>query len=277
MRVEMAYEASLEFLQEGGTVRLAMAGGALGNEPVAAVAHGTCELAVLALCGLPFGVFVFVAAAANGRVGIAVVRDLQRCVSRMACEAVFHLQLWQMRRMAVEAGRDLAVHRVAVGTSHLGVGTWKFGELLGLGGVAFPAGTGQEVIHGYLERGVGVGVTLKTMGELLAMRGLFVTAEALGHQLRPVVFDRIVIMKLEVATVAIKLVLSAGLFEIFENISMALAALGYGEGRRHHGIEILAGWLIFAETEGGGGEHHQEGHRHANGVFHGFPTYTFRL
>lgn len=102
VRVNVAVKTDREFLQHIGFVRLAMAGGALGNEPVAGVAFRTVDLTMLAGSGLPFGVDVAVASAASCGVHVAVENNVQWLVRLMAAEAIGHLLLIQVGLMAIQ-------------------------------------------------------------------------------------------------------------------------------------------------------------------------------
>jgi hypothetical protein len=202
VRVNVTIKTDREFLQHIGFVRLAMAGGAFGNEPVTGVAFRTVDLTMFAGSGLPFGVDVAVASAAGSGVHVAV-------------------------------------------KNNVGVGAREFDELLILLSMALPAGVGENFTHGHLQGSMGIGVALQAICKLLAMRRFGMAAEALGHDLRPIVFDRVVGMELLMAPMAVEPMLAAGFLEIPENANMTLAALGYGQWWRFHGIKITSSRLFL--------------------------------
>lgn len=171
-----------------------------------------------------------------------------------------------------------------------GVGAREFGELFVLLGMALSAGVSENFTHGHLQGGMGIGVALQAICKLLAMRRFGMAAEALGHDLRPIVFDRVVGMELLMTPMAVEPMLAAGFLEIPENADMTLAALGYGKWWRFHGIKIASTRLFLparrigmtivgptlTETEGGGDEQKEDRHDPTDAFFHG-PTYLFRL
>jgi hypothetical protein len=137
---------------------------------------------------------------------------------------------------------------------------------------------------------MGIGVALQAICKLLAMRRFGMAAEALGHDLRPIVFDRVVRMELLMAPMAVEPMLAAGFLEIPENTDMTLAALGDGKWWRFHSIKIASsrlflparrigmtpGGRILTKTDRSGDEQGHDRHCSTDAFFHG-PTYLFRL
>jgi len=79
---------------------------------------------------------------------------------------------------------------------------------------------------------MGIAVAARTVGEFGAMGGRYMAGAALGHQLRPILFNRAIGVESGVAVFALELVAAAIIFQIAIDTDMALATLDGSQGHR---------------------------------------------
>jgi len=124
MSVLVTFKASLEFAQHLCAVRFAMTILAFGTDTMFfGVAEDALEASMLGRTRLQCGFDVLMAGTAMGIRHIIAIRQGQRLMGLMASDAVFKFLAFEMRFVAVEATRLVAVFVVAERTVYLGMRT----------------------------------------------------------------------------------------------------------------------------------------------------------
>lgn len=189
MRVNVAIETTREFFQHFWIVRLLMTLGALGNPAMLLMAIGTGDTGVFTRRAGP-GLVHGCVAGTTGVFRAGAVGDLQGLMNRMAGKTCLDRLIRNMGLMALHAGRNVAVlGMMTFGTGNHGMLARFSRQLSCRPGMAVAALTSQHVIHGDVERGMGIAVACQAVREIRSMR-LDMALAALGHDFIPVVFCR---------------------------------------------------------------------------------------
>lgn len=229
MDIQMTGQALREHLEQflGMRFRRGVAVGAFRNQPVLGVAKCAADSAMLAGGAAPLGVDIAVASIARFDIDSLFKADIERLVNVVTLGAGCHRLCGKVWFVTLSAGRDVAVPIVvAAAALLLGVFARLSLQLFSLVAVAVRTDPGQHVGHWNPAWRMWVFVAVQALNVLVAVF-VVVTGCTLGHDIRVILFQRIVGVKHLVTFTTIKAMQSAGFFEVAKVGRMTLTTLGH--------------------------------------------------